>query len=315
MKKSLIFKNFSAIIIAVTGLFLTSCVKNARDGAVDFSQLAPIMQIPEGSLVPSKFSNAGLQFDGADLRDSVYFRVNYAATTVAPTDITVTLGIDAAALAAYNAANSAAPYLIFPANIYSFTTTTVTIKAGQNYSDPIKLVVFPFRVDPAINFMLPISITAASGVAISGNFGTIYYHFIGNKLAGTYNNVGTRYNYSTSIAGWNGGPIPACCYSTAVCGTPKVLAAVNSKIVTTYYANLGAGTDRDYYITYDDAVSLTDLWPVTFTPSFEAGVSNIVKPVHTYDPVLKRLHLVTSYNNQPGGAGSDRIVDETMTKQ
>ena len=38
------------------------------------------------------------------------------------------------------------------------------------------------------NYMLPISITTApAGSTISTNFKTIYYHLIGNPIAGLYN--------------------------------------------------------------------------------------------------------------------------------
>ena len=313
MKKSLIFKNLIAVLLVSGSVFFASCVKDRNTGAVDFSQLTPIMQIPEGGL--SRFQSQALLFDGADVSDTAYFRVNYAATAVAPNDIVVTLGYDAAALAAYNAANPTATYQKFPDSIYRFTQTSVTVKAGQSYTDVIKLTVFPNKIDPSKNYMLPISITAASGVKISANFGTIYYHFIGNCLAGAYNNVGTRYNYTGFVLGGWGGTLPfPGGYSTAACPAVKVLAPLSSTVTVTDYANLGPGTNRDYYFTYDCAAGGTTVG-VTFTQSFLDGVSNVIFPTRTYDPVLKKIHVISSYNNLPAAGGSDRIVEETLTHQ
>src|ERR1700730_10284994 len=42
--------------------------------------------------------------------------------------------------------------------------------------------------------MLPVSLTDASGLTISGNLGTIYLHIIGNPLAGNTNWIYKRYN-------------------------------------------------------------------------------------------------------------------------
>src|SRR6476469_7607788 len=105
-----------AVAIAV----LSACVKS-RSGATDFSSLQPIMMIREGGL--DKFSSQALVFAGTDEADTIYFRVNYAATNVAPTDVTVKLGYDESALNTYNSSLTPAdsPYSKFPDSIYSFT--------------------------------------------------------------------------------------------------------------------------------------------------------------------------------------------------
>ena len=315
MKRNLIFKNLAAIILVSSIVFFASCVKNRNDGAVDFSQLAPIMQIPEGGL--KNFSGSALLLDGSLASQDVFFRVNYAATTVAPADIVVTLAYDAAALAAYNAANPMATYQKFPDSIYTFTSTSVTVKAGQSYSDAIKLTMFPPKIDPSKNYMLPISITGASGVNISGNFGTIYYHLIGNCLAGSYNVVGLRTNYTGANSGFVcGGGIPTINVAGTAASPPvKVLAPLSAIVTVTDYANLGPGTNRDYYFTYDCSTGAANLADVTFTPSFLANISNVLVCIKTYDPVLRKITVLSSYNNQPGGAGSDRVVNEVFTHQ
>lgn len=170
--------------LLATVILLNSCVKS-RSGDTDFSGLKPVVLIPEGGL--NAFGAAALTFPGTDPTDTAYFHVNYAATNVAPADETVTLAVDQAALQAYNSTSSI-QYALFPDSIYSFKATSVTVKKGNNYSDNVPLVVFPDKIDPTQSYMLPISIKGGpTGSTISGNFGTIYYHVIGNPIAGTYN--------------------------------------------------------------------------------------------------------------------------------
>ena len=173
-------------------MVLDSCVKT-REGQTDFSHLSAIVQIHEGGM--ANFTNTALTFPGTDATDTAWFRVNYAATNVASKDVTVTIGYDANALAAVNTGlDPSSQYAKFPDSIYSFNTTKVTVKAGQNYSDPVPFVVFPSKIDPTQSYMFPISITDGSGATISGNFGTIYYHVIGNPIAGAYSWDWTRWN-------------------------------------------------------------------------------------------------------------------------
>ena len=336
MKKSLIFKNLAAITLISSATIFASCVKNRNDGAPDFTQISAVMQIindksgTAGSSGLDGFSAAALLLDNSAASDSVAFRLNYAATTVAPANITVTLAFDAAAMAAYNAAhpNPANPYTKFPDSIYTFTQTTVTVKAGTSYSDLVKLYVKPNKVDITKNYMFPISITAAGGVNISGNYGTIYYHLIGNPLAGKYNLVGTRYNYSGTVA--YAGPvgaaanIPAGFVSTTnlTALSPKSAAPVDGQTITMSFSNLGFGTgfEYGYLVTANASFSMITLG---WNDAFITGDSNIdgfqfagsyIPPSPTQKPAF---HFVTHYNNAatPPGSGNDRIIDEAFTHQ
>lgn len=167
----------------IIAFLLNSCVKS-RSGETNFSGLKPVVLIPEGGL--NAFGSAALTFPSSDATDTAWFHVNYAATNVATTDETITLAVDQTALQNYNS-TSATQYSLFPDSIYSFTSTSVTVKKGNNYSDPVPLVIYPDKVDPTQSFMLPISIKGGpAGSTISSNFGTIYYHLIGNPIAGAY---------------------------------------------------------------------------------------------------------------------------------
>jgi len=57
----------------------------------------------------------------------------------------------------------------------------------------------------AESYMLPISITAAPGTTISGNLGTIYFHIVGNPIAGAYTWNWTRWNNTDSSGPTSGG--------------------------------------------------------------------------------------------------------------
>jgi len=319
-------------MLASSTLLLGSCVKNRNDGAVDFSQLAPIMQILEGGM--KNFSGSALLFPATDPVDSAYFHLNYAATTTAPSDITVTLAYDPAALAAYNAANPTSTYEAFPDSIWykAGFPKTVTIKAGQTYSDPIAFAIYPSKIDPSKSYMMPISITNASGVAISGNFGTIFYHVIGNPLAGDYDDLGQRFNYTGSVP-WSGPPaglalatapgVP-CSNPPApfTCGTASTtynmittFAPVTAQTVQGSMGNVPdpAGGSAYYFVTGNTGFSSITY---DFSSTFNAGYSNIDRFIRGYvapSPTQKpAFRLITHYNNSTGGSGSDRIVDESF---
>src|SRR5436305_351658 len=91
----------------LAGLFMvmasfSSCVKDWRDGETDFSTTTPTVLIPEGGPTGNAYGAAALTFPASDEADTSYFHVDYAAKTTAPTDETITLGIDKQALTDFN---------------------------------------------------------------------------------------------------------------------------------------------------------------------------------------------------------------------
>ena len=184
--------NIKSVVLAgllLPMFLLQSCLKD-KNALTDFSEQStqPIVEIPEGGM--GNFGADALNLTSDP--DTVIFHVNLASTDFLNQDVKVTIGYDAAALASYNALGGL-QYQKFPDSIYKLPTTQVTIKAGTR-AVAIPLIMYPSKIDPTQNYMLPISITDASGVSKSGNFGTIYFHLIGNPLAGTYNWDFTRYN-------------------------------------------------------------------------------------------------------------------------
>jgi hypothetical protein len=214
--------------------------------------------IPEGGL--QNLGSDAILFPPTDNVDTTWFHVNYAATNVAPVDEVVTLAIDPNALAAYNAMGGG-QYAIFPDSIFSFTTTTVTVPKGQNYTVPIPLIIFPSKIDLLNNYMLPISITVApAGATISSNFQTIYYHLIGNPIAGLYLWDFTRWN-NTSPTGPNSGSFT---------GNPAVFAPLDG---TTIEVPSGYFIQPRYKLTFTDSAGIPINFQLAFDPADLAALS------------------------------------------
>jgi Domain of unknown function (DUF1735) len=249
MKKNIINKFFiPGILFLSVAMIGTSCVKSVS-GRTDFENLGPTVDIPEGGI--SNFSIDAILFPPTDDVDTATFHVNYAATSTAPVDEVITIAIDDQALTDYNA-QGGAQYEKFPDSIYSFTVTTVTVPKGANYSANIPLVMFPSKIDLLNNYMLPISITVApAGSTISSNFKTIYWHLIGNPIAGIYNWDWTRWNNSTPTGPTSGGGT----------GLSAVLAPVDG---TNVEVPSGYFTQPRYEIVFDNNGGVLTNFTVTF---------------------------------------------------
>ncbi|MCY7420494.1 MAG: DUF1735 domain-containing protein [Chitinophagaceae bacterium] len=314
----------------VSGLFFFASCKKAvvYEPIGDGGQ--KIIKIQTYGGLASGFDAANLAFNPSSTSETLNLNLEYVAGSVSSEDIKVVVEVDVAAVAAYNATQTdpLKKYLVLPASAYTFPTQTVIIPANQTVSSTFKIIFNPSMIDGSKNFMIPITIKSITG-AVAGTVkapgtGTAYFHFIGNPLAGSYAlTAGGRYNCTvTGDQGWAPQPgwvypmalaIPAN-YNFAAIPSPKFIAPVTPTKTRVYVANLGAGTDRDYTLEVDPAVTVITNINVTLTPSFEGGISNIRWFQKTYDPVNKRFILLWTYNNQPGGVGNDRIIYEVLTK-
>ncbi len=257
-------KNIYSRIFKIGLLFLmvvivgSSCVKS-RPGETTFNGLGPTVLIPEGGM--QNFSSDAILFPPTDPVDTTWFHLNYAATNVAPVDEVITIAIDPQALANFNA-QGGAQYAIFPDSIFSFPTTTVTVKAGQSYSDAVPLIMFPSKINLLDNYMLPISITAApAGSTISSNFQTIYYHLIGNPIAGIYSWDWTRWNNATGTGAPTG---------TSFVGQSTVLAPIDATDVT---VPSGYYIQPRYIISFTNNGGVLSNFAVSFNPADIAAMA------------------------------------------
>lgn len=313
MKKILLFLTLGMI-------FFASCKKAEVAQQLGESGYSLLKIKDFGGISGNGFSNSILTFDPTSSSDFRNFSVELSRFQAYDHDIYVTVSLDTNLVAAYNATKSLAAdkFNVLPASAYTFSPQKLTIKAYQIISEEGEIEFHPDMIDGSKNFMLPLKITkienASSELVAASGTSIAYLHIIGNPAAGNYSVVGTRYNCTvTGDQGYNGGPIPSN-FTTAAIPTSKFLAPVTPTQLTTYIANLGAGTDRDYYFSFNPLASGIQNIDVTLTPSFAAGVSNVRWLKKEYDPSTKKITLLWTYNNLPGGVGNDRIISEVMTK-
>ncbi|HXD77659.1 MAG TPA: DUF1735 domain-containing protein [Puia sp.] len=205
------------IQILVPGLItaaLAGCLKDKPN--VDFSNLGQIAEITTATTSPTPnapaaglayFTGANLGLNSSDLTpDTVWFTVNIASPNPPTKDVPITLTIDQTALNNYISNPNHVQFALFPDSTYTIPTLTGTVKAGSmNRLATFYVVFYPWKVDPASSYMLPLTITQAPGCTISGNLGTIYFHQVGNPIAGVYTWNWTRWNNSDSSGPTSGG--------------------------------------------------------------------------------------------------------------
>jgi hypothetical protein len=302
-------------------LLLSSCLKDKgfENGEYGLNPTdinsKPFVQILGGGV--ARFGDQEIKVDNTLTTDTFSFKIFYVNNgNPATSDVTVKVAVDLAAITAYNA-GPGADFEKLPDSTYSFTATSTVIRAGQSYSPDIKLIIFPQKIDPSKLYILPISITDGGGNLISSNYSTIFYHIIGNPQAGTYTNVGIRYNYNNvNSLSYTYPVIPPTYQTTLILPSPKVASPVDGNIVRIDFANLG-GSGYAYLPTVPTGLTGNTDFPITlnFSPEFLAGNSSIEVKLATYNPSLKRFHFNVAYLNNITGANGYRIVDEVLTKQ
>jgi hypothetical protein len=188
------YKIFKTSILSITTillLMLSSCVK-PLNGYTDFSQTSDFVILQNAGM-----ANFGsVAFNRGSDTVNLTVRVDLASAVNPSSATTVTIAPDPSLISAYNTANPLPGYLVLPTANYKLLNTTLTIPAGQHYAETT-LQVYTKGLDPALSYMLPISIKDASGKQVSGNLNTVYYHTIGNPLAGTYSWSFYRWNSTT----------------------------------------------------------------------------------------------------------------------
>ncbi len=267
------------ILISVVSVALTGCLKDTPPN--DFSTVKPIVEMPYSGFEYNASDALNLTSDPQD----VAFTVNLASVYPLQTDIPITVGYDAKALALYNSKQPAtAQFEKFPDSTYSFTVTKGIIKAGKRL-DTFHVTFFTSKIDLSKNYLLPISILDAGGQTISGNFGTHYFHVIGNPLAGSYNWDFTRYNTPTKGVGLS---------SLSFTGGSTSFKPDDANTVE---VNSGYFTQPRYVITFDNNGGVLSNFQVAFNPDDLAGlIANgivIVTAPHftIVDPVNKIFQI------------------------
>ena len=308
MKKRLYL--ITTLLLSAVALTLSSCLKDSR--FVDFSKAGTIVEFPFGGQVFFG-QQAVTAAPDTDAKGTIIlkFAVNVASPTVPKTATPITFDVDnPATVSAYNAAHPAVTYLPMPANAYVFTQNSITIRAGTR-DTAMTVTFYKNLLDPSKSYMLPISIKSAGGYNISGNQGTMYYHFIGNDFAGSYLQDFTRYNAGDSTSA----PVSGASFSAQ----PVTLSPVSPgqfEVATGYaggvaryevtFTKTGNGASAMYsnFAVSFNAADVTN-FGTTFTltqpPVFLVGSFYDPNKSYSYSDALKlfRFQAIISYGTHP----------------
>ena len=287
----------SLVMLAVS-VSLLACLKDER--FLDVSKTQPIIEFAFGTNAESDLGNFGLD-PTADVLDTA-IAVNIASPQVLDYPVTVTLKVDQAAIDKYNGVAGNTALTVLPDSTFQFTTTTVTIPAGHRIAR-IPLTLFPTKIDATKSYGLPISIVSATGpngqnLVVSGNAGVALYAFIGNPIAGVYNEEWIRWaSFDTTTA-------PALHFTN----NPVLVSAKSPTEVDFSSALNGAG----FSITFDNNAGVLSNFQVTLDPSTYGtfGAASITKEptIIRADPVHGVYRFYFQYVNTSGA--SRTIVEE-----
>jgi hypothetical protein len=289
MKK--LIKGF--MISALVCLSLASCLKavntnvNGENLTTSFLQLEYVKDSGQTNINSGLqyFAGSTLLFPPDDAVDTINFQVTYNGPVKAGSDITVTLAPDWAAIND-NFNNDGITYEKMPDSLYKVVTPTVVVKAGTRVAYA-KIAVYPSKIDPTKSYMAPIA-PSATGVVSSGNFGHIYFHTIGNPMAGAYTWDFYRYNALTNPtfpAGYNGGSF----FGASISMLP--VNPTNIHVPTGYYVQ------PNYLITFKNTGGVLTNFSAQIDPgelpgAFTAnGISMIQQPVITVTPDYKKVTI------------------------
>ncbi len=165
--------NIFAIPALLVIIFLSGCLKDTP--YLDVSNTQPIIEFgispANGSVGPFKYKTDTAGSPNVDTAIALVI----ASPQTLNKSVTITVNTDQSQIDAYNTAHSTS-YTLLPSNLYSLKTTTITIGAGYRVGNiPVTL---NFPLFPATHtYALPLTITQADGLVISGNSGTFMWLF------------------------------------------------------------------------------------------------------------------------------------------
>ena len=318
MRKIKINKLFALLIATAS---LASCLKKGDMNIDTEDTTANIVTLQfiengSGSTINSGmqyFNGGALNYPGTHVADTATYNVNLAGATTLSGDLNVTIAVDPTK-ALDNFSSDSLHYEVLPDSLYHFIETSATIKAGERIA-PLHVIFYPSKTDHAKDYILPVVIKDAGGQTISSNFGVIYFHYIGNPMAGNYTVNGYVYH-------------PA--LPRAMVDRPRVLGAVNATTLLTELGDLG-GSGYQVEISVPDPNNTTSIQKVTIAvhaggipdpvyvwpdglpndnPGYTAAWAGSSSCNNTYDPATKSFHLRYGYL---GGNGY-RVTEEIIKK-
>jgi hypothetical protein len=292
--------------LLITGAILTtimsSCLKDKFDlinpagspSVVEFKNpVAPSGETPEGSL----YTVFPVAYEVAASIEVTY-TVQLTGPDAAPQDVVLNIGKKSAAVTELNADKaiiaSYVPYVELPTTLYTITTPTVTIPAGQR-TGSVKVAYKTASFDFSKKYALPISITSTNYGGVSKNFGTVLLNVSAkNAYDGIYamqtGSFVQRYSAPTTPTtgdALNGNT------STNPNVTLTTVGATTLEITNLRWAggtSTVAGIDN-LRLTVDPATNL-----VTMSALGNATLANIPGSVNKYDPATRTFTLNFDWN-------------------
>jgi hypothetical protein len=289
-----IFKVKHGFAILIASLSMVSCLKKGDMNIDPDKTSAPIMELQflqDGNNTINSglqnFASAGLTYKKTDLVDTANYNISLAGPITFGKDLTVSIAVDPSKLQD-NLGSDSINYELMPDSTYHLVSTTAIIKAGQTIA-PMQVIFYPSKMSILKSYMLPITIKDAEGNIVSSNFGTIYFHAIGNPIAGSYTHDYTRYNnfdgtgspYIHSITAGTFSPI-----------TPKKVSTTSGAAGLKYIISFtdNNGVLSDFKVRFDDE---------SVSKSGVAIVGDIT--IVTADPAAHKFEFNFHYDNLAGG--------------
>ena len=237
------------------------------------------------------FGNAALTYPAADLADTATFWVSLQGGTLGK-DLNITLKVDPNAKSDYYSKDSIV-YLAMPDSLFTFLgPTTAAINAGKTVVQ-FQVIFYPSKIDPTQNYILPVTATNDGDIKTSSNYGHIYFHAIGNPIAGSYTQEWIRWNNSTGT----GTPAYDQTFGTLFAPSSPTTITVDSGTGVTYvlsFKQSSGGALSDFKLTFDAASVTASGITITAGPTIVLA-----------DPAAHQYEFHFSYNNS---SGSPRVI-------
>ncbi|HMJ69909.1 MAG TPA: DUF1735 domain-containing protein [Cyclobacteriaceae bacterium] len=189
MKTNILIK---ALCVLACGFGLTSCLEgdqmNTPPGGsptlVEMSYVGAGGTLFNSGLEGRFFAAQALLMSPADATDTVTFAVTIQGPAVSQ-DVTINLQLEPER-ALDNLAGDHVEYTMMKANQYKFLSTSAVIPQGETFAE-FQVVFYPPNIDFTESTILPVTATNDAGLTTSSNYGRLYFHVIGNAIAGLYN--------------------------------------------------------------------------------------------------------------------------------
>ena len=277
------------LLFFATAICLSGCLKKDNmniDGDNPSASVYTMEYIQSGGTTINSglqyFGGGALTFPSSHTADTATFNVRLAGASPASSDISITVGQDTKALLD-NFSKDSIPYESMPDSLYKFISNTAIIKKGETMAS-FKVIFYPSKINATKNYMLAATVVNNAGYSISKNFGHIYFHTIGNPIAGAYLWEFIRYNNQDG----SGSP------STHNTGQPATFAPISPTVVsvpTGYY------TQPNYLISFKNTGGVLSNFAAVIDPAqipdyFTAGgVSIVTGPTITVSADRKSFTL------------------------